>query len=784
MTLFEREDWTLFRSLATLGQKAGVDAARIPRLVVKELVDNALDAAGQCRVGLADDGDGLKGVFVEDAGEGLPGTDDQVAALFSIARPLVSSKLLRLPTRGALGNGLRVVAGAVLATGGRLGVSTGGRTLRLRPQDTGETVAEVVAAHDHPGTRVEVFLGPALKVDEDALTWGLEAIRFTQGATYGGKTSPFWYDSDAFFELLQAAGDRPVREVVAEFDGCSGPKAGQIATAFKGRAASSLTRSEAADLLTAARRLAKPVNPTRLGAVGDFWGGKSYATTTGTFEVKAARGDIDAVIPFRVEAWAGLGENGESRPPFMVFVNKSPITAEVEAYYSKGDLSLFGCGLTHCIPVGRSAPEVWLNVIAPYMPLTTDGKAPDLRPLVEHIGEVVKKATDRAKRDRRATGLRQRTQKDMVFDAIPQGAAILGEGGRYRFSQRHLLYVIRPAIKPELGRDIEWETFTKIVTDYEDGVGPIPGMYRDPRGVVYHPHLREEIPLGTLAVEEYRRPEWVFNKVLYVEKEGFFPLLKDLQWPERHDCALLTSKGQATRAAKDLIDLLGETDEELTFFAIHDADAPGTMIYQALQEATRARPARRVKIINLGLDPWEATTGRPRPGHSAGEDFDDLDYWEPGLNLPFEPITYKTRQPVGSYVPKHWANWLQKNRVELNAMTPRAFAAWLDAKVAKYDRGKVIPSQVTLFGELIDQVEKELTDRLTKKILTEADLDGQVKAAEAFLTEDQANVALGIEDRVAGLLTDNPVESWREPVKRLAVGLVEKHAADLFGEGL
>ena len=764
MAFFEREDWTLFRSLATLGQKAGVDTGRLPGLVVKELVDNALDAAGQCRVALIDnrrDAPGLFGFLVEDDGAGIPGSDDQVANLFSIARPLVSSKLLRLPTRGALGNGLRVVTGAVLATGGRLTVSTKGRTLHLCPQDTGETVAEVVGDFDRPGTRVEVFLGPTLRVDFAALAWGQEAINFARGETYRGKTSPFWYDGDAFFELLQAAGDRPVREVVAEFDGCSGPKAGQIATAYKGRPASSLTREEAAYLLTAARQLAKPVNPTRLGEVGDLGGDTSYATTTGTFEVKAARGFIDAVIPFRVEAWAALNDNGDAAT-FKVFVNKSPVTAEVESFYSKNDLTLYGCGLSHRIPVGRSSPWVWLNVITPYIPLTTDGKAPDLRPLVASIGEVVTKGTARAKRARRATGFRQRTQKDMVFDAIPQGADTLSEGGRYRFSQRHLLYVIRPAIKPELGRDIEWETFTRIVTDYEEEAGPIPGLYRDPRGVVYHPHLHEELPLGTLTVEEYRRPEWVFNKVLYVEKEGFFPLLKDLQWPERHDCALLTSKGQATRAAKDLIDLLGETDEELTFFAIHDADAPGTMIYQALQEATRARAARKVKIINLGLEPGEALA----------------------MGLASEPITYKKREPVGAYVPKHFATWLQKNRVELNAMTPRAFVEWLDDKVAPYDRGKVIPPRVKLFVDLHGEVTKELTDRLTKKILQEADLTRLVEEGEATLAEDMANVAVGIEDRVTVMLTDRPVENWREPVKRLAVNLVERRAGDLVKDGL
>ena len=42
----------------------------------------------------------------------------------SIRRPFISSKLLRMPTRGALGNGLRVVAGVVLASGGRLVVAT------------------------------------------------------------------------------------------------------------------------------------------------------------------------------------------------------------------------------------------------------------------------------------------------------------------------------------------------------------------------------------------------------------------------------------------------------------------------------------------------------------------------------------------------------------------------------------------------------------------------------------------------------------------------------------
>jgi hypothetical protein len=50
--MFVREDWTLVRNLATLGQRAGVPVELLSRLIVKELVDNGLDAAGDCRVSL------------------------------------------------------------------------------------------------------------------------------------------------------------------------------------------------------------------------------------------------------------------------------------------------------------------------------------------------------------------------------------------------------------------------------------------------------------------------------------------------------------------------------------------------------------------------------------------------------------------------------------------------------------------------------------------------------------------------------------------------------------
>ena len=171
------------------------------------------------------------------------------------------------------------------------------------------------------------------------------------------------------------------------------------------------------------------------------------------------------------------------------------------------------------------------------------------------------------------------------------------------------------------------------------------------------PTRGEHIALGTLAVEQYSRPSWRFNKVLYSEKEGLFEALRAARWPERNDCALVTSKGFSTRAVRDLLDLIGDDGEPVTVFCIHDADAAGGMIFQTLQGATRARPSRRIEIVNLGLEPWDALE----------------------LSLPVERIAARGRRSaIADYIQQRpdgqkWSEWLQRNRIELNAMTTPQF---------------------------------------------------------------------------------------------------------------
>jgi hypothetical protein len=386
---FEREDWTLFRTLDGLTQKAGVSRDLLSRLVLKELADNGLDAGAAVEVGGLPKG---RGYFVDDDGPGIPGTPEDIARLFSIHRPMMSSKYLRLPTRGAVGNGLRVVAGAVLASGGTFTVITRNRRLKLRPERDGTTtVVKVEKAKRPVGTRIEIGFGPDLPCDDETLDWAQAACHMSgYGSDYSGKTSPWWYDAAQFHELLDASGDRPVRELVAELDGCTGAKAGEVvAEAGLNRATcSSVTRQQAVKLLRAAVEYAEPVNPKRLGAVGsDAFPDAAYACVHGVGD------DVPIFnIPFVVEAWAAALDDDDDTT-LAACVNFTPVTGNHGAARNKKEINFYGCGLSDDDTISIIAETtktaqfaIHLNIISPFMPIISDGKAPNLNPSDQGCG--------------------------------------------------------------------------------------------------------------------------------------------------------------------------------------------------------------------------------------------------------------------------------------------------------------------------------------------------------------------------------------------------------------
>jgi hypothetical protein len=183
------------------------------------------------------------------------------------------------------------------------------------------------------------------------------------------------------------------------------------------------------------------------------------------------------------------------------------------------------------------------------------------------------------------------------------------------------------------------------------------------------------------------------------------------------------------------------------------------MIYQTLQEETKARGARSIEIIDLGLQPWEA---RAMVVPADG-----------GVGLAPESFTKGDKErPVADYVKErsdggYWKEWLQSNRYELNAMTMPHFLAWITEKIEPH-KGKVIPPLPVLEEEADEMIEERVRRTVTARILREADVDAQV-AAEVETIELSGLTP----EEAKAWLEDHPAESWRRYVEEIVEEIVD-----------
>jgi hypothetical protein len=758
-----REDWKGFANLVELPRKAGVTASLIPRLVVLELVANALDATGDCAYGELESKDGF---YVENGGAGITSkgassAPEEIAFLFSISRPLVSSKQFRVAERGALGNGLRVVAGAVLVSGGSLVIHDASRRIELVPQHDGTTSVGLVSRSNIRGTRVEVKLGGEFaNVDDNIFEWASVAMLLTRagGPEPSDRASVHHHDANSFADLFRDAEPGvTVRQLLEKFDGLS-DKASDLARGFSGQAANTIPRDSAKSLWSDAKdRKAEPSHNT-LGRVGELAGWKRPKQST--VDTTIPVGSID--LPCRIQVWA---RNADGPCSATICVNRCPAMTDVGVEKEKLKVCVSWNGMggwSRLKATGKANVEFIVNIQCPMMPILTDGKAPDLSGIEAAILDLMSDAYRTVKRTAGGGGKGGPSKKGVILDRLESAVRQASSEGRYRYSLRQLFYAIRPFYLTAFSEEPNYTYFAEVIRDYELEVlkHDLPGIYRDNRGTFYHPHTGEEIPLGTRTVEAYKRPKWGFNKILYCEKEGFFPTLIAAKWPERHDCALLTSKGYASFAVRDLLDLLSsDGDEPIHIYCVHDADGYGTCIYESLVQGAALRSGRKITIHDLGLNPDEAIEK---------------------LKIQPEEIKANGRTiPVGSHIIKRWRNWLQTKRAELNAIgggDSGAFIAWLDSKFEAFegktvDR-KLVPPAAVVAAQLEADVADAVRERERERILREGGFEEVVLRETDRLQSLAQEHAAAISDRLPVELQLRQELPWWRVVSEAAAALV------------
>ena len=143
----------------------------------------------------------------------------------------------------------------------------------------------------------------------------------------------------------------------------------------------------------------------------------------------------------------------------------------------------------------------------------------------------------------------------------------------------------------------------------------------DARGHFIEPHTGIETALGTLEVRQYlrERPSFQsldpteivslfptigarnrFRNVLFIEKEGFHPLIQAARIQERFDVAVMSTKGMSVTAARKLLDELTPFVDNI--LVLHDFDRSGFSICGTLgTNSRRYRFKHKPPIRDIGL---------------------------------------------------------------------------------------------------------------------------------------------------------------------------------------
>jgi hypothetical protein len=177
-------------------------------------------------------------------------------------------------------------------------------------------------------------------------------------------------------------------------------------------------------------------------------------------------------------------------------------------------------------------------------------------------------------------------------------------------------------------------------------------------------------------------PDGCFGSLLFIEKEGFSPLLERAKLAERYDIAIMSSKGMSVTAARELADQICSRCK-IPLLVLHDFDIAGFSIGLTVSASTRRYTFDNpIKVIDLGL---------------RLKDVKDLDLESESVSLGnAHPAKIRDRLRRNGATSEEIEFLLNEERVELNAMTSDVFIQFIEGKLEEHGVMKVVPAKERL----------------------------------------------------------------------------------------
>jgi hypothetical protein len=568
-----------------------------------------------------------------------------------------------------------------------------------------------------------------------------------------------------------------------------------------------------ATLHAAMRQHGKPPSPATLGTVGEAHFRQCFDAWYGVkrFWYGASEGMQDG-IPFVVEvAVAETLEEGE----IWTGVNFSPTFEDPLSQALLSSTKIHTYGLRNFLDMTDARPQrewwdgaewqpaqcraVAVHFTCPTFTFLDRGKTRLQLPrwMADHVAKALWTATrdlykeaEARKKDAAKHARAQEAQakaeardtppkvtlKEAVYTVMQEAWEHTTGNGTYRVSKRNLFYAVRDRIQAYTPKELDPDYFAhNLLPAYEQHYGELPGVYAESRGVFHEPHSGRQMVLDDAAVAAYVFPAWTYDKILYIEKRGVWPILEVARIAERYDMAILTGEGYATEAMRALFRTANK-DRQYQLFVLHDADPDGYNIAVTLREESARMPGYAVEIIDLGLFMEDALALGVRP-----ETFTRKKALQTGLIL-----SEAARDAFeGRRVSKK--SWICQ-RVELNALSAPQLVAYIERRLQETGvRGRLIPPDTYLTstarehyrGQVATMVQctietllpiDALTARIQESFSAEAPLhDMRERIERAFAKNDAQAWHAVLDSEIRDLLHDQ----WDTIENAVRLGLVE-----------
>jgi hypothetical protein len=357
--------------------------------------------------------------------------------------------------------------------------------------------------------------------------------------------------------------------------------------------------------------------------------------------------------------------------------------------------------------------------------------------------------------------------RDAAFDTMEAAYLKASANGRLPAHARQVMYAARPYIQrtadKEPGQKFDQYFTQQLLPEYIESHSVNWNIVYDARGNFTEPHTKLKVPLGTLQVRGYLSkirqhkvndpsfniwekfyptlgPKHRFGAILFIEKEGFMPLFEAVKLAERHDIAIMSTKGMSVTASRELVDDLCAV-YAVPLLVLHDFDKSGFSILGTLQRSTRRYRFghdHAANVIDLGL----------RLEDVAGLETENVYVESPGKARANLRKNGATPEEI---------DFLLDQRVELNALASDELVEWIEGKLRQHGIAKVVPDGDTLGNAY-------------RRMRAQALVQEQINKTLAKLNREIGSVPIpgDLIAKIRAKLKDDPELRWDTALSKIA----------------